>query len=97
MKFLKDDAASLLPTPHESSDLNPIEEMWHDLKHFIWTTVKTHYKEELFQGIKTFWVTVTPQKCSRYVEHLKKIIPRVQGRSHEMLTDSMGGVSGVGE
>ena len=50
MKFLKDNDASLLPTPPESPDLNQIEKMWHDLKHFIWTTVKTHYKENCFKG-----------------------------------------------
>ena len=50
MKFLKDDNASLLPTPPESPDLNQIEKMWHDLKHFIWTTVKTHYMKNCFKG-----------------------------------------------
>lgn len=77
MQFLKDNDVSLFPTPPESPDLNPKENMWHELKHFIRTIVKPQNKEELFQGIKTFWATVTPEKCSRYVDHLKKVIPRV--------------------
>jgi len=77
LKFLKDNNVSLFPTPPESPDLNPIENMWHELKHFIRTTVKPRNKEELFQGIKTFWGTVAPEKCSKYINHLRKVIPRV--------------------
>ena len=39
--------------------------------------MKPQNKEELFQGIKTFWGTVTPEKCSKYINHLRKVIPRV--------------------
>ena len=42
-------------TPAESPDLNPIELVWHELKHFIRNTVKPHTKDELVNGIARFW------------------------------------------
>ena len=76
-RFLEENNIPLFQTPSESPDCNPIENMWHELKHFICTTVKPCSKEELVQGIKTFWATVTPAKCCRYIDHLNKIIPNV--------------------
>ena len=32
---------------------------------------------ELVKGIKSFWDTVGPTKCRKYVGHLKKVIPKV--------------------
>ena len=33
--------------------------------------------EELREGIKQFWATLTPAVCTRYIQHLKKAIPKV--------------------
>jgi len=41
------------------------------------TTVKPHNKEELIQGIQTFWATVTVEKYCKYIDHLQKVIPKV--------------------
>ena len=76
-KFLEVNNISLFQTPPESPDCNPIKNLWHELKHYIRTTVKPRNKEELIQGIQTFWATVTPEKCCRYINHLKKVIPKV--------------------
>ena len=43
-------------TPAESPDLNPIENMWHELKEYIRREVKPRSKDELVTGIKEFWV-----------------------------------------
>ena len=51
--------------------------MWHELKEFIYREVKPKTKGELIEGIKCFWETVTVEKCTKYVRHLKKVIPRV--------------------
>ena len=75
--FLEDHAIDVLKTPAESPNLNPIENLWHELKHFIRTSAKPRNKDELLDAIKTFWATVTPEKCSRYINHLRKVIPKV--------------------
>jgi hypothetical protein len=39
--------------------------------------IKPKTKDELVQGILSFWRTVTVDKCTRYISHLKKVIPRI--------------------
>ena len=64
-------------TPPESPDLNPIENIWHELKEFIQCEVKPKVKEELIEGIAAFWCTVYVYKCNKYINHLHKVIPKV--------------------
>ena len=64
-------------TPAESPDLNPIECLWHELKHFIRAKVKPKTKRELIDGINLFWDSIDVAKCQKYVYHLKKVIPEV--------------------
>ena len=66
-------------TPPESLDLNPIENLWHELKEYIRCEVKQCNKSELESGIIRFWRTV---KCPKMLQihlfnHLRKVIPRV--------------------
>ena len=39
--------------------------------------MKPRRKEELIDGIEKFWSTVDKRKCTRYIKHLRKVIPRV--------------------
>ena len=64
-------------TPAESPDLNPIENLWHELKEYIRREVKPKTKAELVNGILAFWKTVDAAKCTKYINHLRKVIPRV--------------------
>ena len=65
-------------TPAELPDLNPIENMWHELKeYYIRREVKPKTKEELIGGIEAFWSTVDIDKCRKYIRHLRKVIPKV--------------------
>ena len=61
----------------ESLDFNPIENVWHKLKEYIWSEVKPTRKEELVQEILQFWETVDMAKCTKYIRHLRKVIPKV--------------------
>ena len=56
--------------------MNPIENIWHELKEFIRREVKPKSKEELIEGIELFWDSVDIYKCFRYIDHLKKVLPR---------------------
>ena len=50
MQFIKDKNINYWPTPAESPDMNPVENLWHKLKHFLRTFVKPSNKEELVAG-----------------------------------------------
>lgn len=65
-------------TPPESPDLNPIEKVWHELKHFLRSHHKPTTKDQLVDGILLFWrQRVTPEKCRRYISNLRKALPLV--------------------
>ena len=68
------------PTPPESPDMNPIENVWGAMKYYIRHTSKPKTKEELVTGIKDFWKTVTPHMCNKYIDHLFKVVPAVISR-----------------
>lgn len=64
-------------TPAASPDLNPIENIWGSMKQYLRIHVKPKNIQELKQGIRQFWHTLTPAVCKRYIRHLKKVIPKV--------------------
>ena len=65
-------------TPPESPDLNPIEMLLHELKHFLRNVVKAMIKDELLQGIARFWrEKLNPAKRLRYIGHIQKVLPIV--------------------
>ena len=75
--FMVEKGINWWKTPAESPDLNPIENLWHELKEFIRREIKPRTKDELIKGIEKFWGTVTVEKCNKYINHLGKVIPRV--------------------
>ena len=75
--FYEDEEVDWSKTPAESPDPNPIENVWHELKEFILRRIKTITKQELIDGITTFWQTVVAAKCQKYINHLRKVIPAV--------------------
>ena len=60
-EFFKCNNVNWYPTPPESPDLNPIENVWGSMKQYL----RTHYKpknlQELKDGIQHFWLTLTPE------------------------------------
>ena len=75
--FLSQNKVTWWRTPAESPDCNPIENLWHELKEYNRRVVKPTTKEELIEGIKQFWETVTIDKCNKYINHLRKVFPKV--------------------
>ena len=74
--FFEDHGVQWWKTPAESPDLNPIENLWHELKEYIRREVKPTTKQQLVDGIVQFWKSVTIGKCRKYIYHLKKVIPK---------------------
>ena len=64
-------------TPPSSPDLNPIENVWGTMKAYLRTEVRPKTTVELKDGIKSFWKTLTPEKCCKYISHLQKVMPKV--------------------
>ena len=64
-------------TPSELPDVNPIENLWHDLKEYLRHVMNLKNKQQLVDGIQSFWETVDVQKCTKYIRYLCKVIPRV--------------------
>lgn len=59
-------------------DLNPIENLWHELKHFIRTKCKPKTRADLEKGLQDFWnQRISVEKCTKYIHHLKKVLPMV--------------------
>ena len=61
-EFYKEMGINWWPTPPELPDLNPIENLWHEMKEYVRCVVKPKTKEELVTGIDSFWETVTVEK-----------------------------------
>lgn len=76
-EFLQSKGVKWWKTPAESPDLNPIENVWAALKAFLRDQVKPSNEATLVQGICTFWETMKPAVCEKYINHLHKVMPKV--------------------
>ena len=77
VQFFEDNGIVWWPTPPESPDINPIENIWGSMKQYLRNTFKPKNLDELKEGIQEFWQTLTPEVCQRYISHLDKVIPKV--------------------
>ena len=76
-EYLKDNNIIWWPIPPESPDINPIENVWGCMKCFLKDSYKSTNLENLQAAISTFWKTLTPALCTKYISHLNKVIPTV--------------------
>ena len=69
------------PTTPESPDMNPIENVWGALKEFLRNEYKPRGLADLKAGIREFWKRLTPAACSRYINHIFRVMPVVVEKS----------------
>ena len=75
--FFEHNNVNWWPTLPESPDLNAIENVWGSLKQYLRTHYKPRNLQELKDGIQSFWLTLTPEVCQRYISHLHKVMPKI--------------------
>ena len=46
----------------------------HTLRQYLKTVYKPRNLEELKAGTKGFWISLTPDKCKCYINHLRKVM-----------------------
>ena len=87
-EFFSQEQITWWKTPAESPDLNPIERVWSHMKQFLTYTIKPCNKQELVDGIKTFWrQKLTIPQCKRYINHIHKVIPVIISKNGEAVVD----------
>ena len=77
VNFMETNQVNWWKTPAESPDINPIENLWHEMKEYVRREIKPKRKDELIQGILEFWQTVDITKCRKYIRHLRKVVPKI--------------------
>lgn len=73
-QFMVENGVNWWKSPAESPDLNPIENIWHEMKDFC-IKRRPRNKQDLEDAIHQFWATVTVEKCNRYIDHIYSVMP----------------------
>lgn len=47
------------------------------MKQYLRTMYKPRNLQELKAGIEIFWTSLTPEKCTRYINHLQKVMQKI--------------------
>ena len=80
--YLEDQEVNWWCTPAGSADINPIERVWAELKHYIARKVKPLTKADLVRGNVQLWSRrMTPAKCRRYIRHTHKVLTKVVAKN----------------
>ena len=64
-------------SPVKSPDLNLIEKVWGSMKTYLRDKHKPRNLEQLKKGIRAYWKRLTPEVCTRYTDHLQRVMPVV--------------------
>ena len=74
--FMAENGINWWSSPAESPDLNPIENLWNEMKVFC-TKRRPRNKDDLEQALHEFWETVDVQKRNAYINHVATVMPIV--------------------
>lgn len=61
-----------MESPPYSPDLNPIENVWRDLKYHVMQKF-CRTVDEIAEAVEEFRQTLTPEKCESYIRNLKHV------------------------
>uniref|UniRef100_A0AAZ3QYI5 Tc1-like transposase DDE domain-containing protein n=1 Tax=Oncorhynchus tshawytscha TaxID=74940 RepID=A0AAZ3QYI5_ONCTS len=75
-KWLKDKKVKVLEWPSQSPDLNPIDNLWAELKKLVRAWRPTHLTQ-LHQLCQGEWATIHPIYCGKLVEGYPKCLTQV--------------------
>lgn len=86
-EFLESTGINWVKSPPRSHDLNPIELVWTDL---IQVVAKRLPKTigQVVVAVKEYWKTLTPEKCSEFIDKLVDVVPKVIEKNGEWISMS---------
>lgn len=86
-EFLESTGINWVKSPPRSHDLNPIELVWTDL---IQVVAKRLPKTigQVVVAVKEYWKTLTPEKCSEFIDKLVDVVPKVLDKKGEWVSIS---------
>ena len=68
----------VLPQPAQSPDLNPIENLWQDLKRRLrLNNYKSKNKIELFNMLKEEWFNTSPERINKLIDSVPRRVGAV--------------------
>jgi transposase len=76
--FLQRNRVDFIDWPPYSPDLNPIENIWHWMKHVLETEYPVcNSAEDIETRFFEIWTKITPEMCSKYCEHYERRLQAV--------------------
>lgn len=84
-EFLESTGINWVKSPPRSHDLNPIELVWTDLIQNVSKRLPKTLGQVVI-AVKDYWKTLTPEKCSEFIDKLCNIVPRVLEKNGEWVS-----------
>uniref|UniRef100_A0A9J8BXV5 Tc1-like transposase DDE domain-containing protein n=1 Tax=Cyprinus carpio carpio TaxID=630221 RepID=A0A9J8BXV5_CYPCA len=69
-EWLHNNSVTVLEWPTQSPDLNPIENLWGDIKKMLFLKQKPRNVNELWNVVKESWSGITAERCHKLVDSM---------------------------